>query len=363
MNITFRWFGKQYDSVSLDKIRQLPHVKGIISTLYGKKTGDVWSREEIQALRKTIEQSGLALLGIESVNVHESIKAGFPDRDRYIENYIKTLEHLGKEGLHLVVYNFMPVFDWIRSTLAKPRSDGSSVLSYDESLISSLGPEKLFGWLQGQAKGFLLPGWEAERLGRVAELLEYYRTCTEDIIFSNLVYFLKAIVPTCEQYDIKLALHPDDPPWSMFGIPRIVTSLENLKRIVQVVPSPVNGLTICTGSLGVHPENDVLEIIRELHSHIHFVHVRNLKINGPGQFDETAHMSCDGDLDMYQIMKTLYDYGYDGLMRPDHGRSIWGEISMPGYGLYDQALGSAYMYGLWEAIAKDKPRQKEITHG
>lgn len=356
MNILFRWFGREHDTVSLDKIRQLPYVTGIISTLYTKKAGEIWTRLEIHELKQIIAKFSLTLMGIESVNVHESIKAGTSERDQYIDNYIKTLQALGEEGIRLVIYNFMPVFDWIRFLLSKPRKDGSTVLAYDEVGIRNLGPEKLFEWLQDQANGFLLPGWEPERLSRVNELISYYRTCTEETLFSNLAYFLDAILPTCEKYDIKLALHPDDPPWNIFGIPRIVTNLENLKRIIARNQSPSNGLTICTGSLGADPKNDVISIIEELHSRIHFVHVRNLKIISSSEFEETAHLSCDGDLDIYTILKTLYDYGYDGCMRPDHGRAIWGELSMPGYGLYDQALGSAYMYGLWEAISKSNPR-------
>lgn len=357
MNIIFRWFGKKHDTVSLDKIRQVPYVSGIISTLYEKPAGEVWHRYEIKALKETIKQSNLSLMGIESLNVHESIKAGLSERDKYIENYIKTLIALGEEGIHLVVYNFMPVFDWIRSTLAYSRPDGTTVLFYDHEQIQNLGPEKLFDWLQRQAKGFLLPGWEPERMARIYELMDYYQHSSEEDLFTNLSYFLGAILPTCEKYDIKLALHPDDPPWSMFGIPRIVTNAENLRRIVTGNPSPSNGLTICTGSLGVNPENNVLTIIHEFHTYINFVHVRNVRFIGPGKFEEAAHISNDGDLDIYKIMKTLYDYGYDGSMRPDHGRAIWGELAMPGYGLYDQSLGAAYMHGLWEAISKGDIRK------
>jgi len=358
MNIVFRWFGREHDSVSLDNIRQLPHVTGIISTLYTKKAGEVWTRSEINELKQTIANSGLALLGIESVNVHESIKAGTHERDFYIDNYIKTLTALGEEGVHLVVYNFMPVFDWTRFLLSKPREDGTTVLAYDDEGIHNLGPEKLAEWLQLQTNGFLLPGWEPERLSKVKDLLSFYKTCTEETLFTNLAYFLNAIIPTCEKYNIQLALHPDDPPWHIFGIPRIVTHLDNLKKIIALNPSPLHGLTLCTGSLGVHPQNNIVSIIESLYDHIHFVHVRNLKITSPGKFEETSHLSCDGDLDIYSILKTLYDYGYDGCMRPDHGRAIWGELSMPGYGLYDQAIGSAYMYGLCEAISKSNSRKQ-----
>ncbi|MFQ3547678.1 MAG: mannonate dehydratase, partial [Termitinemataceae bacterium] len=231
--------------------------------------------------------------------------------------------------------------------------DGTTVLSYNEDIIEECGPERLFEWLQNQAQGFILPGWEPDRLTQVKNLVEYYQSLDEESLFANLRYFLTAVLPICEKYDIKLALHPDDPPWQLFGVPRIVTNLTNLRRIVSMVPSPSNGLTICTGSLGVHPDNDILKIIRELKDRVYFVHIRNVKRINDREFDETSHISSDGDLDMYGILKTLHDCQFSGCIRPDHGRAIWGEVAMPGYGLFDQALGAAYMYGLLEAIEKD----------
>ncbi|MDL2324896.1 mannonate dehydratase [Ruminococcaceae bacterium OttesenSCG-928-A16] len=352
MDMTLRWFGKQYDSVTLEQIRQIPGVSGVITTLYGTQPGEVWSPEDIRALVEEVEASGLAVKGIESVNIHDAIKVGTPDRDGYIANYIQTLENLGQQGIKMVCYNFMPVFDWTRSDLAKPREDGSTVLSYDNALVEAIDPEKMFEALDEKSNGYVLPGWEPERMARVKELFELYKDVDEEKLFENLVYFLEKIMPTCEKYGITMAIHPDDPAWPVFGLPRIVTSQTNLLRLVNAVPSSCNGVTLCTGSLGSSPANDIPAIIRSLKGHIGFAHVRNIKYIGDGKFDEAAHLSADGSLDMYAIMKAFYDVGFEGPMRPDHGRAIWGEVSIPGYGLYDRALGACYLNGLWEAIDK-----------
>lgn len=352
MDMTLRWFGKEYDSVTLEQIRQIPGVSGVITTLYGTRPGEAWKPEEIRALVKEVEDAGLAVKGIESVNIHDAIKVGTPDRDRYIANYIETLENLGKEGIKMVCYNFMPVFDWTRSDLAKPRPDGSTVLSYDNDLVEGIDPEKMFDAIDEKSNGYVLPGWEPERMARVKELFEMYKEVDEEKLFQNLVYFLEKIMPTCEKYGIVMAIHPDDPAWPVFGLPRIVTNQTNLLRLVKAVPSPSNGVTLCTGSLGSNPKNDIPEIIRSLKGHIGFAHVRNIVYLGEGKFDEAAHLSSDGSLDMFEIMKAFYDVGFNGPMRPDHGRAIWGEVSIPGYGLYDRALGACYLNGLWEAIGK-----------
>ena len=152
-------------------------------------------------------------------------------------------------------------------------------------------------------------------------------------------------------------IHPDDPAWSVFGLPRIITNKKNLLRLMEMVDDVHNGVTLCTGSLGTNLENDLPDIIRSLKGRIHFAHVRNLKFNSPTDFEEAAHLSEDGSFDMYEIMKALYDIGFDGPIRPDHGRMIWGEKAMPGYGLYDRALGAAYLVGLWEAINKSQSRR------
>ena len=329
MEMTLRWFGKKFDSVTLEQIRQIPGVTGVVTTLYDTMPGEVWKVEKIRAIKKEVEDAGLRIAGIESVNIHDSIKVGSDDRDKYIENYITTLERLGKEKIDVVCYNFMPVFDWTRSDLAKVRNDGSTVLSYDQELIDKINLENLLSSMDSKSNGFELPGWEPQRMARIKELFELYRDVDNEKLFSNLKYFLEAIMPTCEKYNIKMAIHPDDPAWPVFGLPRIMTCKENLLRLVTIV-----------------------DIIKSLKGKIHFAHVRNIKHLGKGKFDEAAHLSSDGSLDMYAIMKTLYEIGFNGIVRPDHGRAIWGEKSMPGYGLYDRALGVAYLNGILESLQK-----------
>ncbi|WP_288694920.1 mannonate dehydratase [uncultured Brachyspira sp.] len=352
MIMTLRWFGSSFDSVTLKQIRQIPGVKGVITTLYGSKVGEAWSDEEVKNIKKEVEDAGLKIYGIESVNIHDDIKIGLPSRDKYIENYIKTLEVLGKNEINLVCYNFMPVFDWTRSDLAKVRPDGSTVLSYDQEIIEKIDPEKMFEQIDSNSNGFVLPGWEPERLSRLKELFEMYKNVDDEKLFENLKYFLSAVMPTCEKYNIKMAIHPDDPAWPVFGLPRIIVNKENILRMVNSVNSPCNGVTLCAGSLGSNPKNDIPDIVRSLKGKIFFAHVRNLEHTAPGKFQEAAHLSSDGSMDMFAIMKAFYDIGFEGPFRPDHGRAIWDEVSMPGYGLYDRALGAVYLQGLWEAIEK-----------
>lgn len=357
MQMTLRWFGSKHDSVTLEQIRQIPGVTGVITTLYDIPAGEAWSLEDILALKAEVEASGLQIAGIESVNIHDSIKIGLPEREQYIENYITTLENLGKADIHMVCYNFMPVFDWTRSDLAKKRTDGSTVLSYDQSIIDKIDPETMFTQIDQNSNGFVMPGWEPERLSRVKELFENYKSVDNNKLFDNLVYFLNKIRPVCEQYDIMMAIHPDDPAWPVFNLPRIITNKENVMRLLNAVDAKFNGLTLCTGSYGSNPNNDICDIIRAAKGRIHFAHVRNLIHHAPGKFDEAAHLSSDGSMDMYEIMKTLYEIGFNGPVRPDHGRAIWGEVAMPGYGLYDRALGATYLNGLAEAIEKADKRK------
>lgn len=352
MIMTLRWFGSSFDSVTLKQIRQIPGVKGVITTLYGSKVGEAWRDEEVKNIKKEVEDAGLKIYGIESVNIYDDIKIGLPSRDKYIENYIKTLEVLGKNEINLVCYNFMPVFDWTRSDLAKVRPDGSTVLSYDQEIIEKIDPEKMFEQIDSNSNGFVLPGWEPERLSRLKELFEMYKNVDDEKLFENLKYFLSAVMPTCEKYNIKMAIHPDDPAWPVFGLPRIIVNKENILRMVNSVNSSCNGVTLCAGSLGSNPKNDIPDIIRSLKDKIFFAHVRNLEHTAPGKFQEAAHLSSDGSMDMFAIMKAFYDIGFEGPFRPDHGRAIWDEVSMPGYGLYDRALGAVYLQGLWEAIDK-----------
>ncbi len=359
MQMTLRWYGSAFDTVTLKQIRQIPGVTGVITTLYDTMPGELWTREKIHALKEEVEAAGLKIAGIESVNIHEDIKLGKPSRDEYISNYIETLRNLGEEDIHMVCYNFMPVFDWTRTELARERADGSTVLAYTKKAVDDLVPEEMFNSISGDMNGTVMPGWEPERMARVKELFEEYKDVTEEDLFNNLKYFLEKIMPVCNEYDIKMAIHPDDPAWSVFGLPRIIINKENIQRMMKMVDDPHNGVTFCAGSYGTNPKNDLPDMIRSLKGRIHFAHVRNLKFNSidektgePLDFEEAAHLSSDGSFDMYEIVKALYDIGFDGPIRPDHGRMIWDEKAMPGYGLYDRALGAAYINGLWEAIEK-----------
>ena len=352
MEMTLRWYGSKSDTVSLKQIRQIPGVTGIITTLYDTSPGEVWSRKRIRAMKEEVASAGLHVSGIESVNVHDAIKTGNFDRDFYIEHYIETLKNLGEEDIHLVCYNFMPVFDWTRTELARVRPDGSTVLAYNQNAIDALKPEEIFASINRNSNGSVLPGWEPERMAHIKELFDMYQGIDEEKLFDNLRYFLERIMPVCDTYDINMAIHPDDPAWSVFGLPRIITNKANILRMMKMVDNPHNGVTFCSGSYGTNPENDLPDMIRSLQGRIHFAHVRNLKFNSPTDFEEAAHLSSDGSFDMYEIMKALYETGFDGPIRPDHGRMIWGETAMPGYGLYDRALGAAYLNGLWEAIEK-----------
>lgn len=358
MEMTLRWYGKEFDTVTLQKIRQIPGVSGVITTLYDTKPGEVWSRERIRAMKEEVAAAGLRVSGIESVNVHDAIKTGAKDRDTYIDHYIETLKNLGEEGIRLVCYNFMPVFDWTRTELARVRPDGSTVLAYTQEAVDAIDPDKMFESIAGDMNGTIMPGWEPERMQHVKELFEMYQGIDNDRLFENLKYFLERIMPVCDQYDINMAIHPDDPAWSVFGLPRIITNKENILHMMEMVDNPHNGVTFCTGSYGTNLKNDLPGMIRALKGRIHFAHIRNLKFNSPTDFEEAAHLSADGSFDMYAILKALYETGFDGPIRPDHGRMIWGEVAMPGYGLYDRALGAAYLNGLWEAIEKSSREVK-----
>ena len=354
MQMTLRWYGSKFDTVTLKQIRQIPGVTGVISTLYDSVPGEAWTLEDILALKKEIEDAGLQLAGIESVNIHDAIKTGAPDRDTYIDNYITTLENLGKADIHMVCYNFMPVFDWTRTELARVREDGTTVLAYNQDTVDKMDPDNMFDSIKDNMNGTVMPGWEPERMEKVKELFELYKDIDEEKLFENLKYFLEAIMPVCDKYDINMAIHPDDPSWSVFGLPRIISSQAKLKRMMEMVPNKHNGVTFCMGSYGTNLNNDLIDTIHMLKGRIHFAHVRNLRFNdGMRDFEESAHLSSDGTFDMYAVMKALHDTGFDGPIRPDHGRMMWGEKAMPGYGLYDRALGAAYLRGLWEAAEKE----------
>jgi mannonate dehydratase len=356
MLMSFRWYGSKLDPIPLQYIRQIPGIRGIVTSLPDIRAGEKWPLERILEAKKEVEEYGLLFHTIESVNVHEDIKLGAPPRDRYIENYIRTLENLGKAGIKVVCYNFMPVFDWTRSNLAKLLPDGSTALSYDKDILNRMEPDRLIEEIKKGSRGLELPGWEPERLREIQKLLDLYGDMDEEKLFANLEYFLEAVIPVAEKNAIRMAIHPDDPPWSVFGLPRIASCPENLERIIRLVDSPANGLTLCSGSLGADPDHNIPEIIRRFGKmgRVHFGHVRNIKILQDRTFDEAAHKDDGASLDMYEIMMAFYDIGFTGPIRPDHGRMIWGEQGRPGYGLYDRALGAVYLTGLWDAIERSR---------
>ena len=343
MEMTMRWFGTNYDTVTLEQIRQTRYATGVITTLYNKMPGEVWELDEILKLKKEVEDAGLHLSGIESVNVSDAIKTGGPDRDKDIDAYIKTLENLGKADIHMVCYNFMPVFDWTRTQLDKEAEDGSTSLVMYWEQMKGLDPLK---------DDIHLPGWDSSYTqDEVRELIRAYGEIGEEGIWENIEYFLKRVIPVAEECGVVMALRPDDPPYPIFGLPRVITCEENLDRYLSIVDSPANSLCLCTGSLGSSPKNDIPAMVRKYSAmkRIGFMHIRNVKILPDTSFEESGHLTQNGSLDMNAIVKALVETGFDGYFRPDHGRMIWGETGKPGYGLYDRALGTAYINGLIEA--------------
>jgi mannonate dehydratase len=352
MKMILRWFGEGADPISLEAIRQIPCIDGVASSLLDMPAGDVWPVDAISSMSEAVRSHGLSLEVIESVNVHEDIKLGLPTRDGYIGAYIESVKRLSKAGIKVICYNFMPVLDWARSELRYELPDGSNTMRMSLAELNGITPEDLARRYDEQTGDYELPGWEPERLKKMKEVLSLYENLPEGKIWDNLKYFLDAIIPTAEECGVSMAIHPDDPPFPIFGLPKIIISRDNIKRFLDLNKSGANGLTLCTGSLGADPNNDAPAIIREFAPRIHFAHVRNLRHTDDGCFYESAHPSRSGSLDMYEIMKALHDSGFDGYIRPDHGRMIWGENGRPGYGLYDRALGAMYLSGLWEALEK-----------
>jgi mannonate dehydratase len=349
----FRWHGRAEDPIPLQYIRQIPGVSHVVGAIFDLPVGEVWPLARIRALKDEIEASGLGLEVIESVNIHDDIKIGLPTRERYIENYITTIANLSQCGIKVICYNFMPIFDWIRTDLRYPLPDGSFVLAYEDALTHDTA-EAMVRRMYEQANGYSLVGWEPERLGDINRLFEAYSDVDDEKLADNLRFFIQAIMPACDHYGVRMAVHPDDPPRPLFGLPRIVSTVEDLRRIEGFHDSEFNGFTLCVGSLAENPANDVPAIVREFTSRgkVPFVHARNIKRTSAVDFHESAHLSSAGSLDMYEILRTLHDSGFDGYVRPDHGRDIWGEQGRPGYGLFDRALGVTYLNGLWEAVTK-----------
>ncbi len=344
MKLTFRWYGVD-DGVTLEKIRQIPNMSGVVTAVYSTPVGEVWSEKEIADLKEVVNKSGLDMEVIESVPVHEDVKLGRGDYLRYIENYKENIRRLGAAGVKVICYNFMPVFDWTRSQLDKELPDGSNALVFYKEQVEKMDP------VNGDLS---LPGWDSSYTKeQMSELISAYKELGEEGLWKNLEFFLKEIIPVAIEADVKMAIHQDDPPWSIFGIPRIITNEANIDRFLSLVDAEHNGLTLCAGSLGCAAFNDYPAMVRKYGKmgRIHFAHLRNVKLLDGG-FEESAHYSPCGSLDMVEILKAYHEVGYTGYVRPDHGRMIWGETGRPGYGLYDRALGASYITGIWETLTK-----------
>lgn len=318
---------------------------GIITSAFDIPPDKVIPLERFRELVNLCEAEGFTLEAIESIPVHEDVKLGWENRDELIAVFNESLRNAGKAGIPVVCYNFMLAFDWIRTDLAMELPDGSTALSYNHDDVEKLDLTRE------------LPAWSTTYTPDTLEvMLRASRALSEEDLWQNLKYFLEQVVPVAEETGVLVAIHPDDPPWPVLGIPRLITCEENLDRFLRLVDRRANGLAICSGSLGSNPENDIPKIVRRFsgEGRIHFAHIRNVRITGEKEFHESAHLSSDGSLDLFEIIKAYHDTGFNGPMRPDHGRNIWGEERKPGYGLFDRAIGAVYLQGLWEAVGKMK---------
>ena len=343
MHMTFRWFGPD-DPIPLANIRQIPGVTGIVSALYDVAIGDVWPKDKLERLGDTVERHGMKLSVIESIAVHEDIKLGRPSRDRLLDQYCESVRAMGELGIPVLCYNFMPIFDWTRTDLAMRLEDGSLALAYDEATLARIDLSRGTGDL---------PGWATAYDARtLAALRAAYQQVSAEQLWEHLAWFLERVVPVAEEANVRMAIHPDDPPWPIFGLPRIITDAAALDRLCGLVDRPANGVTFCTGSLGASPANDLPAMASRLaaRGRIHFAHCRNVLRTGEREFHEAPHPTRFGSVDMLGVLRALRDAGFDGPMRPDHGRMIWGEQGRPGYGLYDRALGLTWLQGAWEAL-------------
>lgn len=386
---TFRWFGPS-DPVTLPVIRQTG-ATGIVTALHHIPCGDVWDTDEINLRKEIIEKAGLRWSVVESVNIHESIKTAGNQRDDYIAKYIASLNNLAKAGLKTVCYNFMPVLDWTRTNLDFRLPNGASALRYHAPAVAAfdlyiLEREDAFKEFtveqQQTAKAYLdsinedekkyltdtimagLPGTdEVFTILEFKEHLQRYAQTDATKLKQNLAYFLQAIIPAAEEAGIKMCIHPDDPPFPILGLPRVVSTEKDLSDLVGFCPSPSNGLTFCTGSLGARPDNDLPGIVARLGEHIHFVHLRNVQREADGSFYEADHLG--GSADMYAVMKNIVieqkkrlDSGRDDIaipMRPDHGHKILDDFNYntyPGYSAIGRLKGLAELRGLEMGIKR-----------
>jgi mannonate dehydratase len=380
---TFRWYGPS-DPVTLAAIRQCG-ATGIVTALHHIPTGEVWSTDEIKKRKNIIESAGLSWSVVESVNIHESIKTASAEREKYAQNYIATLKNLSQSGVKTVCYNFMPVLDWTRSDIDFRLPNGASALRFDARAVAAFdlyilereGAYSGFSEEQQQkAKAYLdgltadekrlltnnvmagLPGTkDVLTIDEFKDHLEKYKGVDAAKLKVNLAWFLQAIIPDAEKAGIKMCIHPDDPPFPILGLPRVVSTENDLQDVVNASPSPSNGLTFCTGSLGARADNDLPAMINRLGEHIHFLHLRNVRREADGSFYEDNHLS--GSTDMYAVMKNVIleqkkrvDSGRNDIaipMRPDHGHKLLDDFNYdtyPGYSAVGRLKGLAELRGL-----------------
>jgi mannonate dehydratase len=384
MRQTWRWFGPG-DPVSLADIRQTG-AQGIVTALHQIPHGEVWPVEEIKRRQQEVAAGGLTWDVVESVTVHESIKTRTGDYQKYINQYKETLRNLAACGIRIVTYNFMPVNDWTRTDLNFIMPDGSRALYFnwfdlavfDIYLLKRKGAAETYPEVVRQQAELLyrqytpaqleslagiimfgIPGEKKQTLEGMRSRLEWYTDIDHAALRENLKYFLQEITPVAEETGIRLAIHPDDPPFDILGLPRIVSRAADLEYILSEVPSPANGLCFCTGSLGAGPENDLVSIIRQAGKRIHFVHLRNVKRDDHGNFFEDDHLA--GDVDMYAVMREILKINQElpepVPFRPDHGHQMLDDlhkVTNPGYSAIGRLRGLAELRGLELAICRSE---------